>query len=51
MPWYEPAERALRPLGPYSTLILLGIAAVTVYIALRGDSVAKIAWLVYVVSP
>lgn len=51
MPWYSAMERAMQPLNPYTTFLLIGLAAVTVYIALKGDAVARTAWLVYLVSP
>lgn len=51
MPWYPEMERALQPLSPYSTLILVLLAVITLWVAFKGDSVAKLAFLVYLVSP
>lgn len=51
MPWYGSIERGLRPIEPYSNLVLIGLAALTVLIAWKGDSVTKMAWIVYLVSP
>lgn len=51
MPWYNAMEEALRPISPYSTFILVVLALATLYVALRGDAVVKMAWLVYLISP
>lgn len=51
MPWYEPMEEALQPLNPYTTILLVLLGAFTIYVALRGDSIGRMAWLVYLVSP
>ena len=51
MPWYGDVERALRPLDPYMSFILVGLATITLLVAWKGDAVVKSAWLVYLISP
>lgn len=51
MPWYNAFEHALQPIQGHTTAVLLAIAGVTVIIALKGDAVAKLAWLIYLISP
>lgn len=51
MPWYPAIERAIKPLSGYETAVLVGLALLTLYIAWKGDTVVKTAWLVYLVSP
>lgn len=51
MPWYPAAEKALQPLSPVSSLLLVGLALLTLWIAWKGDAVVRLAWLVYLVSP
>jgi hypothetical protein len=50
-PWYKGFEQALSPIEGHTTAVLLAIAGITVVIALRGDAVTKLAWLVYLISP
>lgn len=51
MPWYGAIEEGLRPIEPHATAALVGLAVITILIAWKGDSVAKLAWLVYLLSP
>lgn len=51
MPWYAAAERMLQPLSPYSSLVLVLLAIITLWIAFRGDALVKMAFLVYLISP
>jgi hypothetical protein len=51
MPWYKDMEKALRPLDPYTRIILLAMAGITVWVAWKGDAMARTAWIVYLVSP
>ena len=50
-PWYDAIEKALRPLEGHMQLALVGIAVITLVVAWKGDSVARTAWFVYLVSP
>lgn len=51
MPWYGAIERGLSPLERYTAVLLGLLAAITIYIAWKGDAVVKMAWLVYLISP
>lgn len=51
LPWYPAVEKALQPIEPYSSLVLVGIAVVCLWVAFRGDAVTKTAVLVWIVSP
>jgi len=51
LPWYPAIERALRPIEPYSSLVLVGVAVLCLWVAFRGDAVTKTAILVWIVSP
>lgn len=51
LPWYNAVEQSLEPAKPYATILLIGLAAVTIAIAVYGDNVMRIAWFVYMVSP
>lgn len=51
LPWYKALERALSPIEGHETAALLALAGITVVIALKGDAVTKLAWLVYLISP
>lgn len=51
MPWYGALNKALAPLDPYVTILLLLLAALTVYIALTKNHAFKWLWFVYWISP
>lgn len=51
LPWYPAMEKALRPIEPYSSLVLVGIAVIALWVAFRGDSVTKTAVMIWIVSP
>lgn len=51
VPWYPAVERGLRPIERYNSVVLVGIAALALWVAFRGDAVTKTALLVWLVSP
>lgn len=50
-PWYKAFAELLKPIEGHETAALIALAGITVVIALRGDSVVKLAWLIYLISP
>ncbi len=51
MPWYAKLESGLAPIKPYSQILLIAIALVTLAIAIWGDTIMQMAWFVYLISP
>lgn len=51
LPWYKALRDALQPIEGHETAALLAIAGVTIIIAWKGDSVTKLGWFIYLVSP
>lgn len=49
--WYKNVAKALEPINGHETAVLLAIAGITIIIALKADPAAKLAWLIYLVSP
>ena len=50
-PWYGTLERKLKGVEWLTDALLIGIIIVSVYLLIKGDSVLKTAWAVYLVSP
>ena len=51
MPWYGKLERALYPLQGVVIAALIVVALFSLYLVLRGPGWARVAWLVYLLSP
>lgn len=51
LPWYGWLDKKLAPLNSGLTVILIVLAVVTVWIALYAARPAKLAWIIYWVSP
>ena len=50
-PWYKEFAKALKPIEGHETTALLILALITIFIALKGDPVVKLGWLIYLISP
>lgn len=50
-PWYKALNQKLEGAEWLVNALLIGIIVVSVILILRGDKLAKSAWLVYLVSP
>ena len=51
MPWYGKIESFLEPMQWLVGLLLLAIAAISIWLFFKGDNVVKTAWVTYVLSP
>jgi hypothetical protein len=51
MPWYKAINDKLEGHEWWINAGLLVIAAISIYLVLRGDRLARAAWLVYLISP
>lgn len=51
MLWYKEFAKALEPIEGHTTAALVVIAGLTLVIAIKGDAVMKMGWLVYLLSP
>ncbi len=51
MPWYKALNDKLEGHEWLISALILSIIAISVLVLLRGDRVAKTAWLVYLISP
>ena len=51
LPWYSKLQKIVAPTEGVSTLVLIGIIAITIFVIWKGDAVKKALWAVYLVSP
>jgi hypothetical protein len=49
--WYKNFAKALEPIAGHETAVLLAIAGITIIVAIKADPAAKLAWLIYLISP
>ena len=50
-PWYSWVDKKLESVEGLTDVVLLGIIVISVFLLIKGDRVAKTAWVVYVISP
>lgn len=49
--WYAPIEKKLEPMTGLVIAGLLAIVLFSVWVLVKGDSIQKTSWLVYLISP
>lgn len=51
LPWYGKLKEVVAPTEAVANVVLVAIILASVFLLIKGDSVQKAAWVVYVVSP
>lgn len=50
-PWYNWVNKKLSSVEGLTNVVLIGIVVISIFLILKGDRVAKTAWVVYLISP